>query len=315
MRKIILIFIIFFAGSAVMTYSDLYAQSCCGRVALPTGGLEQRPLLKNQFEFRFSYENSQLGKILLEGESFDDPLSRNNRTNIVSITASYGISERLSGVIVLPFKWTRLSLLNDRVIRKTSGIGDMAILAKYRLLAPISPKEPELAVGVGLKAPTGGYDEADFFGVMSASQQVGSGAYDFIGSAYYSQLVSDFNLFSSALFRYPTKNNRGYQFGEELEIRSSVVYIGLGEYIAPIIGVHGRLTARANYDGSNLDSYGGGAYRDSGGEWIYINPGIEFKPINNCGVHFEVSVPVYNRVNGIQISETVTWRLATSFSN
>jgi hypothetical protein len=252
---------------------------------------------------------------LLEGESYDDPLKRNNKTDVVSIAASYGLSERISGVIVLPFKWTRLSLLDDRVIRKTSGIGDIALLAKYRLLAPISPREPEFAIGFGIKAPTGDYEEADYFGVMSASQQVGSGAFDFVGSAYYSQLVSEFNLFSSALFRYPTKNNRGYQFGKEIEIRSSAVYIGFGDYVAPILGIHGRITARANYDGSNLDSYGGGAYRDSGGEWIYINPGLEIKPLKNFGIHVEVSVPVYNRVNGIQISETVTWRLAASFSN
>jgi len=298
----------------VSVNQTVWSQACCGRVTLPSGGIEQRPLLKNQFEIRLDYENSYMGKTLLDVNSIDDPLSRNNRTNVISISATFGITERLSAVMAGPFKCTRLSILGDRVIRKTSGIGDIVFISKYRLLAPVSPRKPEFAIGLGIKIPTGDYDQADYFGIMSASQQVGTGAFDFLASANYSQLISNFNIYSSAILRLPTKNNRDYKFGNEIEIRAATQYIGLSEFFAPLLGVHARFSARSEYDGSPFDSYGGGAYRDSGGEWIYINPGVEIKPIKSVGLNFELSIPIYNRVNGRQISETITWRLATSFS-
>ena len=311
-KPAILLLIIF--AFVISLNETAQSQACCGRVTLPTSGIEQRPLLKNQFEIRLDYENSYMGKTLLDSESIDDPLSRNNRTNVISISATYGITERLSAVMAVPFKWTRLSILEDRVIRKTSGIGDIVILSKFRLFAPVSPRMPEFALGLGIKIPTGDYDQSDYFGVMSASQQVGTGAFDFLASAHYSQLISDFNIFSSVIFRMPTKNDRGYKFGNEFEMRVATQYIGLSEYVTPNLGVHARLSARSEYDGSPLNSYGGGAYRDSGGEWIYINSGFEIRPIKSMGFNFELSIPVYNRVNGRQISETITLRLATSFS-
>jgi hypothetical protein len=101
------------------------AQSCCGRVALPGGGIDQRPLLEGQIDFRITYENSLLNRTLLGNDIIDDPLDRWNRTQIANASISYGFSERLTGTLVFPVKWAKLSLIDDRVARETSGIGDI----------------------------------------------------------------------------------------------------------------------------------------------------------------------------------------------
>jgi hypothetical protein len=301
---------------AIMLYPQIVAsQSCCGRVTLPTGSIEQIPLAKGQYEFRAAYEHSLFDRTLLEGDEINDPLNRWNRTQLLTASASYGFSDRLTGSVIVPFKWTRLSLLDDRVVRKTSGIGDIIGIVKLKLTAPISPRRPEIALGLGLKVPTGGHFDGDSFGTMSASQQVGSGAFDFIVSGYYNQSFGWILAYGSTAYRIPTKNDRGYRFGNEFQFAGYALLPAISDYISPFIGFLSRSAARDRYDGSQNDPYGGGAYRDSGGNWIYFTPGFELNPAAGISFDVELWIPIYNYVNGRQISESLTWRVATSISS
>lgn len=301
---------------AIILYPQIAgSQSCCGRVTFPAGGLAQKTMLKGQFELRAAYEHLLLHRNLLESNKINDPLNRRNRTQLFTASASYGFSNRFTGTITIPIKWTRLSLLDDRVIRRTSGIGDLSGIAKFKLTAPISPRRPEIALGLGLKVPTGGYAEKDRFGIMSASQQVGTGALDFIISGYYNQSYGWSIVYASAVYRLPTKNDRGYRFGDEFQLIGYVLFPMLSDYVNPFIGLQSRTAARDTYDGSPNDPYGGGAYRDSGGNWIYSNLGLELNPAAGISFDIELAFPIYNHVNGRQISESFIWRVATSFGN
>ena len=291
------------------------AQSCCGRVTLPAGDVGQKMLLKGQYEFRVAYENSLLDRTLLKGDEINDPLHRWNRTQLLIASASYGFSDRLAATVIVPFKWTKLSLLDDRVVRKTVGIGDILGIVKLKLTAPISPRRPDLALGFGLKAPTGGYIEEDSFGIMSSSQQVGTGAFDFIMSGYYNQSFGWGIAYASAAYRIPTKNDRGYRFGNEFQLIGHIMFPVLSDHVNPFIGFQSRISARDAYDGSPNDPYGGGAYRDSGGNWIYLTPGFELNPAAGISFDLELAIPIYDYVNGRQISESLIWRVATSFSS
>jgi hypothetical protein len=314
MRTVIIRLFSIFAVFFFLLTVEIYAQSCCGRVALPAGGIDQRPLFKGQTDLRLTYENSLLNKTLLGTDEIEDPLNRWNRTQLVAASLSYGISDRFTGTLVLPFKWSKLSLVDNRVSRETSGIGDIVGLVKYRLLAPISPREPEIAVGAGIKIPTGSYEDDDYFGTLSASQQVGSGAFDFISTVYYNQLFNPVLIHSSALFRYPTENDRRYQFGPELELRGKILYPELIERFSPWLGIRNRIAGRDSYDGPPTDSYGGGAYRDSGGLWFYLASGMEIRIAKNFNLSGEFEIPLYNDVNGRQISESLIWRISSAIS-
>jgi hypothetical protein len=143
---------------------------------------------------------------------------------------------------------------------------------------------------------------------------VGSGAFDLISALYYNQLFNPILVHSSALFRYPTENKREYRFGPELELRGKIIYPDIMNRFSPWVGFRGRITGRDSYGGSPLDSYGGGAYRDSGGKWIYAAPGFEIRLAKKIAVAAEFEFPLYNDVNGRQISESFIWRLSTAFS-
>ena len=96
MRSLVTIFISILTIPFFLWNGEVFAQSCCGRVALPSGGIDQRPLLEGQTDFRLSYENSLLNRNLLGTSEVDDPLNRWNRTQLVVASLSYGISDRFT---------------------------------------------------------------------------------------------------------------------------------------------------------------------------------------------------------------------------
>ncbi len=290
------------------------AQSCCGRVTLPNNGIQQRPLLKGQYETRISYQYSRLDRTLLGDELIDDPLLRWNRTQSLNLAVSYGISNRYSAVAVIPLRWTRLSILGDRVVRDASGLADIVGMIKYRLLAPISPREPEIALGLGLKIPAGGYDYKDRFGTLSAGQQIGTGAFDFIFSGQYNQGFGQIIVYGDISYRIPTENDREYRFGHEFQMSIKTMTAILSENLMPVLGFESRFNARDSFGGDVSDPYGGGAFRDSGGKWIYLSPGINVIINNSISVQFESAFPLYERVNGKQLSESVIWRAAVAYA-
>ncbi len=312
MKKTLLISLL---GIWVLSFPVLgNAQSCCGRVTLPNGGIRQRPLLKGQYDTRISYQYSRLDRTLLGRDLIDDPLDRWNRTQSLNLAVTYGISDRFTAVAVIPARWTRLSILDDRVVRSASGLADFVGMIKYRLFDPVSPRKPEIAFGLGLKIPTGGYAYEDQYGTLSAGQQIGTGALDIIFSAQYNQGFGRFTVYGDITYRIPTENDREYRFGHEFQMSAKAMTPFLNDNITPDFGIETRFNARDSFGGDISDPYGGGAFRDSGGSWIYLTTGINFLLRNSISLRFESAFPVYEQVKGKQLSESVIWRAAVAYA-
>jgi hypothetical protein len=66
----------------------------------------------------------------------DDPtsLDRETKTLTVPVTVVYGFTERFAGIVSVPWVYRRHETLSnaERVTRKTEGLGDVALLGKYR---------------------------------------------------------------------------------------------------------------------------------------------------------------------------------------
>ena len=315
MRKTLMVLIIATAISSICGYNTGLAQSCCGRITLPDGGIRQRPLLEGQYEIMIWYEYSKLDRTLLGDVQIDDPLGRWNRTQSLNLASSYGISDRYSTTIVIPIRWTRLSILDDRVIRRSSGLGDIVGMIKYRFLAPISLRKPEIAFGLGLKLPTGNFAYADTFGTLSVGQQVGTGAVDLILAAQYIQGIYRFIIYGDISLRIPAENKKGYRFGNELRSAIKITAPLFSDNILPVIGFESRMSARDNFDGDITDPYGGGAFRDSGGKWINLAVGANFLLNRSFSIRLESNVPLYSKVNGRQLSESAILRVGIAYAS
>jgi hypothetical protein len=89
-----------------------------------------------------------------------------NDVHTIDLTATYGITKRLSLNFSLPFvSATRSSLYeHDRTNRHTmsaGGVGDIRLVANYWVFDPEKYTDGNISLGAGVKAPTGDYKTAD----------------------------------------------------------------------------------------------------------------------------------------------------------
>lgn len=89
-----------------------------------------------------------------------------NDVHTIDLTATYAVNKRLSLSLTLPFvSATRSSLYeHDRTNRHTmssGGLGDLRLVGNFWLLNPDRFTNGNVGLGLGFKAPTGDYKEAD----------------------------------------------------------------------------------------------------------------------------------------------------------
>lgn len=90
-----------------------------------------------------------------------------NDVHTFDLTVTYAVTRRLSLGLTLPFVHaTRSSLYeHDRTNRHTmsaGGLGDVRLVANFWLFSPEKHAEGNVALGLGVKAPTGDYKATDY---------------------------------------------------------------------------------------------------------------------------------------------------------
>src|SRR5687768_9906008 len=90
-----------------------------------------------------------------------------NNVHTFDLTATYQAHKRISVSLTLPFvAATRSSLYeHDRTNRhgmKAGGLGDMRVMGNFWILDPDTATNFNVAVGLGVKIPTGDYKDTDY---------------------------------------------------------------------------------------------------------------------------------------------------------
>jgi hypothetical protein len=91
-----------------------------------------------------------------------------NDTHTIDVTVSYAVTDRLNLSFTLPFWHADRSSLYEhtRVSRHTTsagGLGDARLTGNLWLFKPENHPNGNIALGLGVKAPTGDYAAADYF--------------------------------------------------------------------------------------------------------------------------------------------------------
>ncbi|NQZ77845.1 MAG: hypothetical protein HRT61_17335, partial [Ekhidna sp.] len=171
-------------------------------------------------------------------------------------------------------------------------------------------------IGAGVKLPTGNPDSFSEQGIaLPADLQAGSGALDGILFFSYQQSPRSrpsLSYISTAIFRYTGTNEEyfagnSYRFGNELQVSLAAadrLFVG-GLVIDPSIGIQYRKRGR--------DFFDGGEFPGSGGDFLFLNPGIS-TPINQkFSWQVNVSLPLYSKVVDTQLAPTLQLNMGISF--
>ena len=256
---------------------------------------------KGVLQVSLSYDLNSLNTLKVGSETLDDA-TRVRQTHSALVELGYSITDKLSVDALIPYIRQERTTNRNTAFENftyTQGLGDISLLLKYKVFSWIN-------LGGGIKTPTGKDDIIASFGIPeSADLQPGSGAWDYI---LYGNAIREipfrktFTVSSTLLYRFRGVNNdfgnRSYQFGDEFQ-----VIIGLADrfllgtqILDPSIRARFR---KAGRDFSNDNESPG-----SGGEFLFLNPGITWAITPSFNYQFNVELPVYSNVQETQLSPT-----------
>lgn len=257
---------------------------------------------------RLSADEWYVGKKVNEAKApFGQPLYL--EINSLDLSVAYGVSDRLSLTLTLPFSHgthSRFYADNTRHKVRASGLGDVNLVANLWLFEPASHPVGDVAVALGVKAPTGNYHASDSFFLPNApptkrpvdqSIQLGDGGWGVIVQTQGYRRISDrvsAYAFGSYLVSPRIETDVPSPISGEPIVHLAVpdVYSarsGLAYVLAPTRGL--AVNAGARIDGIPQSDVIGGrdrAFRRPGYS-LYFDPGMVLR---HSAEEFSISVPL-----------------------
>ncbi len=308
--------IIVIATVLIIQASCAFSQVCsCGGVPL-IGSLSIPDTQKGQIILKASFESKSINQ-LYSGRERLGGATRSQTVQSSILEGTIGLSDRfllsltLSGVNQV--RRTKIAALPSNKLR-TAGIGDAVVLLIWNV-SKRTENRLEFQLGAGLKAPLGQSDLRDNGILIAGDMQPGSGAWDGIIWGRASFTGSKSQTMKSALtlshnFRgkndHFSDNGETYQFGAETQIMVDLFSRSILGVI-PSMGLIFIDLAASDFGGSRLTN--------SGGTWINIKAGVASSFTSNWGLALSGERPMYQDVNGTQLTKSWSALISLIYSS
>jgi hypothetical protein len=236
---------------------------------------------------------------------------------VAALGVAYGITHELTLSAELPYvrrDKLRAAEGGDGIesLGTVSGVGDLSLLAKYRLT---HGPDAGFALIAGVKMPTGNTHQHDRLGErLETEHQPGTGSWDPIFGTSASANLGAAQLTASALYQWSTTGAQHTRLGDRLQGG-----IALSHRFGP--APHEHPESHSHHHGDELDEHGeephhstwdafvelagewegrqriaGEAEEASGGKWAYVAPGVRFNAASGWSVSGAFAVPVWQRI-------------------
>lgn len=232
-----------------------------------------------------------------------------------SVSLGYGVTENISLYVRLPF------IERDSVREgefdgidaeahlhgDADGIGDLTLLGLYRFLEQENTGA-DVALLAGLKMPTGETTDKDREGIEFETEfQPGSGSWDPMLGLATSKRIGVYAFNANVLYVFTQEGARQTDLGDVFSYNAAVSYrLGADDnhHDGPEGLEHGHagwdLTLELNGERRQQESISGVSDSHSGGNIVYVAPGVRFTSANKWAAFASVGVPVIDNSNGIQ---------------
>lgn len=182
------------------------------------------------------------------------------------------------------------------------GIGDLRVLGRYGL-----PHGAGLTAG--LKLPTGSFDDTNADGqTAERSLQAGTGTTDLLAGFYRHQQTQiagrPVTWFVQAQAQIPLNARADYRPGRQLFLDAGLDYPATG-------ALNAMLQLNTHFKGRD-----GGAEaeaEDSGGTFVSVSPGFSYALDRNLRVYGFVQLPLYQHVNGVQLTASRSFAAGVNY--
>ncbi len=177
---------------------------------------------------------------------------------------------------------------------RASGLGDLRLLVRY----PRPGTTDSLGFQFGLKLPTGGITQnfasgPQAGGLLDRGLQLGTGTTDLlVGASWFGRLMEQGSVFAQVQADQPLAARDGFVPGTSVALNSGIRWLNAGR-LTPQLQLN--LKAETREHGANADT------ANSGGVFAYLSPGVTAEVTAGTLAFAFVQVPVYQRVNGLQL--------------
>ncbi len=314
MKIINLLLLIFLITSSF----QLWSQNCCsggvpmaGNLGLPAGE-------SGSWQMSFNYDLNLL-RTLKEGTRTLEltTIDRLRTTQSALLSIGYNFTPRISLESFISYVRQERTISNNQLDTReftyAQGLGDAALLVKYRLTAPANT-EHMWQIGAGVKFPTGPSDQRRSDGIaLSMDLQPGSGSWDGLFWTRYIHHISfrpSMTFTANAAFSLRGTNpsyleTQTFQIGNDLQVLAGIAdrFQIKGLIIDPSISLRFRIAERDLNNGEELTN--------TGGVWIFWVPGFSFSITPQISWQSTIDIPLYTDIKGTQL--TPSFRLNTGF--
>lgn len=181
----------------------------------------------------------------------------------------------------------------------TKSIGDVRLVGRYLGLAD----DRSVGLQLGVKLATGSFDNVFIAGPQQGQPldrglQPGTGTTDLLVGAFtFGALSRDWDWFAQGMLQQPLNARDGFKPGTGVNLNAGFRYMGI-EGVTPSLQVNARIEGRES--GPNAD------VANSGASLVYLSPGLNLQVTERLHGYAFFQVPVYQRVNGLQIEPRYT---------
>lgn len=223
----------------------------------------------------------------------DDPTQfSNDFYQTYEVWTGWNLGKKWRLMTFLPFNINHQT--SDEGTVNKSGLGDIALLASYKLIDLNDKKGnnrvmQQLWIGGGLKLPTGKFevDPADPDMAAMANSQIGSGSTDIMLNAMYNLNINKTGISTTLNYKINTANKDNYQFGNKLTAASFVSY----SFTSTKSGVDIIPNAGLLYEHSAGNKIDNAKVNLTGGHLLLAAAGAEIN-FNKFAVGFNAQLPV-----------------------
>lgn len=261
---------------------------------------------KGQVILRTHYSLTRKGK---------DPSDQNRSMTIQAVkqVAVYGFTDATAGFLVVPYldKDLRTWSGGQRISREASGLGDVRIFAKHRLLRKDEPgTTTRLALLGGLELPTGKPDASDGLGRLPPAVRLGSGSWDPFTGVVLTRQSQWYELSQDFVYQVNTGHDDlrlGDIFQHDTGVWVRVWPRESVEWKRPR-AIHAVLELNGIWQAKH---HSGGTIKDSGGYTLLISPGIQYVTPRWL-LEASVQLPAVESLNGNELG--TDWILVAGVS-
>ncbi len=180
---------------------------------------------------------------------------------------------------------------------KTTGFGDASLTLKYLVFQKDALKETTRATIVGgVKLPTGNDDKEG----LPRPFQLGSGSFDYLAGATLTHVKGRGAVSADLVYTLKTEAG-GFKFGDTVKYDLALGFRLLPAVYRTYPAKQLNLYLEFNGTYARRNELNGAGVDNSGGNTVFLSPGIQFIPARTFLVEASLQIPVLEDLNGTQL--------------